>query len=192
MSEWCLLPSKVSLVQFVSSFCGHTLHTIWSCVTSFHLSGGTSSSFMKKMVLVQSTLPRIPCAGPPTSLPKEDPHLFLYFGRLMRCQYLSNSPVSTSKPAKLVRNLSGYCLRDACRFDGALPESLTALMRRCTAHALRLRYILGLCQHNVTFDHVWPFFDFGVPVLYILTLSLLIMCRTYIFWLNPVSVHGWI
>ena len=125
MSELWLLPPKVSLVRLVSSFCGRTLHTIWAYVTSFHRSGGTSSRFMKKIVFVPSTLPGIPWASRPISLPNEYPQSSLYFGRFIRCLYSSSSPVSASRtePAKSVRNSSGYCLRDACRLVGALPDA---------------------------------------------------------------------
>ena len=84
-------------------------------------------------MLVPLFLPGIPCARRPISLPNEYPHSSLYCGRLIKCLYSSNSPVSASStdPAKSVRNSSLKLLLAAWRGVGQLHDISVALSNCC-------------------------------------------------------------
>ena len=68
-------------------------------VTSFHLAAGKSSFVIKNIVFVPLTRPSVPCANLPNSLPYVCPHISLYFGFPIRCQYSMSSPVSSLSTA---------------------------------------------------------------------------------------------
>ena len=131
--SFVLLPPKFNLAWFVSSLWSRILQTI------FHLSAGTPSLSIKKMLVI-FFLPGMPCARCPTLFPNEYPCSSLYFGRFMRCWYSTSLPVSASSTdlAKSVRNPSLKLLLAACCGMGQLPDILVALSNCCCCRAERL------------------------------------------------------
>ena len=84
-------PPTVSLVRYVSTFCGPFLAPIISYVTV--IPAGTLSLGMKNMVFVPyGILVPTPCASRPISFANEFPQIALV-GPLIRCLYSSDSPV---------------------------------------------------------------------------------------------------
>ena len=113
----------------------------------------------------------------------------------MRCLYSSSLPVfaSRTEPAKSVRNVSGYCLRDAFRLIGTLPDAPTALKSLFCCSDRGLCLIFWGCANGTSLSIMFgPFFDPGVPVLHIFTVILWNTCCNYILWFDSVTGDGWL
>ena len=140
-----IFPLTVMRTQFgLSLFCGRTSTTTLAYVSV--CPAGISDFLMKKIVLIKSTRPLMPCASQPNSFAHYFVHISFIFGCFKRSLYSSWAPVSGSVTA-LAIDISITAGAGCRRYDPSFSVSNTAHAkpRLRNGYLSASAYTLGRC-----------------------------------------------